>query len=334
MSLHHRLAFAEREAIECNSLLEFSENTRRAVPKLIGYDAVDPQAFRSRASFTSVNGLSLFAASIPNAQTYARVGGCDESTFCFHLAGECAFEVEQQTLRVRPAASAIFVPPDCPWLVEVSNPSTVVATVERGRLEATARTMLGNVTPGGWPSRFGNPTEMPLSFMGLSFDSIFRSLLAQIDGYCGNQVLLDNSGIDETFYRTLAIALLPDVFMRQAQRPPEHVASRHLDRVCQYIMAELSNCITLTDLERVSHMSRRTLHNAFMKNFGLPPMAWVREQRLLSARQMLSRGHAVRSVTEVIYASGFTNASQFSAQYARRFGELPSATLARYRGLA
>lgn len=332
MSSHHRLAFAEHEAIECNSLLEFSETTRRAVPKLIGYDAAEPHAFRSKASFASVNGLSLFAASLPNARTYARVGGCDENTFCFHLTGECAFEVERQTLRVRPATSAIFLPNDCPWLVEVSNPSTVVAAIKKTALESTVRTMLGSDVQESLISVLRNPSEISLEFMGLSFDAVFRLLFSQVDGYCGSQAMLDVSGIDDAFYRNLALAMLPGVFAQQSQRPLERVAPRQLDRVCQYVMAQLSHRITLTDLENVGHMSRRTLHNAFMRAFGLSPMAWVREQRLLAARHLLSRPSSTRSVTEVVFASGFASASQFSARYAERFGELPSVTLARSRG--
>lgn len=328
---HHQLAFGEGEAVECNSLLQFSENTRQIVPTLIGYDAERPQEFRSRASFSLINGLPLFSASLPNARTHARVGGGETHTFGFHLAGDCAFEVERSIYSIRPNASAVFLPVDCSWIVEVSNPSTVVASVEKGRLESTARIMLGDGFNESLVSRFRNPAELALQFGSLSFDSIFRLLFSQIDGYRGNQALLDASGLDDTFYRTLVIAMAPETFARQSGKPAERISSRQLERVRQYVMANLGGHITLTDLEQVAHMSRRTLHNAFMKAHGLSPMAWVREQRLLAALQQLRGSASVGSVTEVLYSCGFTNASQFAALYARRFGELPSETLARSR---
>ncbi len=94
--------------------------------------------------------------------------------------------------------------------------------------------------------------------------------------------------------------------------------------MCEYVAANLGAPISLTDLERVGHMSRKTLHNAFVKATGASPAAWVREQRLQRARGLLVASEL--TVTEVLLACGFTHASQFAALYARRFGKLPSAT--------
>ena len=148
--------------------------------------------------------------------------------------------------------------------------------------------------------------------------------------YTDSPDMLQLSGIDEILYRHLAIALNPRAFIRESESRRIPIDRRRLARVCEYVAANLGSPISLTDLERVGHMSRKTLYNAFVKAVGMSPAAWVREQRLQKARGLLLTASAL-SVTEVLLACGFTHASQFAALYARRFGELPSATHQRSR---
>lgn len=328
---HHKLAFGESFAQECNSVLAFAEVTREAVPGLIDYDASEPQFFRSRSAFSQVNGLGLYVASMPNAQTFAKVGGNETRTFAFHLKGECHFHAEGKIWSVLPETQAVFLPKSCPWVVEVLNPSTVVASIQSNKLESVAQTMLGPDSGETLKHKFRNPASPKLEFGPVHFHQIFRNLFAQVDAYSRNQALLDSSGLDDVLYRNLAVALAPQEFATQAQKPLVKATPRQVDRICQFVIAQISTRITLTELEQFGHMSRRTLHNAFMKSFGLSPMAWVREQRLLKARSMLQKSYETTSVTQTLYSCGFTNASLFSAQYQHRFGELPSETFRRSR---
>jgi AraC-like DNA-binding protein len=73
-------------------------------------------------------------------------------------------------------------------------------------------------------------------------------------------------------------------------------------------------------------ISTRHLQRTFGCVFGQTPQAWLNEQRLLAARQML---HGARSVKEVAYKLGFGNATQFTRDFRRSFGYLPSTLLAR-----
>ena len=63
-----------------------------------------------------------------------------------------------------------------------------------------------------------------------------------------------------------------------------------------------------------------------------PPMRSPRRfKRLVTARDRLERATAGDTVATVALACGFTRLATFSAAYLRRFGESPSATLARGR---
>lgn len=328
---HHTLAFGDQSATHCGSLLSFAENTRLAIPSLLDYDAADPARFQSRASVSAFGGLTMFSASLPEAITQARVSERAESTFCFHVDGDCDFTTDGVLHRVRPRQTALFIPDGHSWVVTAQNAATVVASLNRERLVATAQTMAGRDSKALFSQQFDHPSTIGLGSEKPSFDAVFRGLFAQIDLYADTPGMLQISGIDDAFYRALVIALDPQAFIRQAEARRISVDQRRLARVCEYVMANLTNPITLTELERVGHMSRRTLHNAFMKAYQASPMAWVCEQRLLKARGLLSAPAWQGSVTETLYACGFTNASRFSALYAHRFGELPSVTLARLR---
>ena len=75
----------------------------------------------------------------------------------------------------------------------------------------------------------------------------------------------------------------------------------------------------------------RTIQATFKKHRGYSPQEFLKSIRLDKAHGQLRSGHASR-VIDVAYSCGFTKLSRFSADYAKRFGELPSTTLALGRG--
>jgi AraC-like DNA-binding protein len=85
------------------------------------------------------------------------------------------------------------------------------------------------------------------------------------------------------------------------------------------------------ELARKLGVSTRQLQRVFARVFGRPPRDWLAEQRLLRARNMLSTATRVK---EVAYALGFPCVSQFSRDFRRRFGVVPSAMLGGGAGVA
>ncbi|MEB3260315.1 MAG: helix-turn-helix transcriptional regulator [Cyanobacteriota bacterium] len=88
--------------------------------------------------------------------------------------------------------------------------------------------------------------------------------------------------------------------------------------------------VTLADLCREAHASRRTLIQGFQDHLGMGPMAYVRLLRLHAIRRRLL--HAEPGdllIGPLSEAWGFQNAGHFAATYRRLFGETPRATLRR-----
>ena len=76
------------------------------------------------------------------------------------------------------------------------------------------------------------------------------------------------------------------------------------------------------ELARLLGMSTRHLQRLFATRIQLRPGSLLKEERLLSARQLL---RTASSVKEVAFTLGFRQASQFSRDYKHRFGVRPSA---------
>ncbi len=318
------LAFGDYSPNVFRSIGAAQAEAFRLLQGLKSFEFLDRNAFQFKSSARQVGEIFFGAVSTPDA--HLRFGDRQDPAFVLPLAGHGRFEVDGDFFAFRGQESAVLVPPGVSSQVSGSQRSVAVAKLDAARLSSTLATMLG---PADRTEIRDRPMAVTLYAGKVSYDQLFRAIFKQIDLLSQTPGLLEFSGIDDVFYRTLLLASHHEIFVRQGESRKLSADRRRLIRVCEYVMANLARRITLTDLERVGHMSRRTLHNAFLKAYGVSPMLWVREQRLLRAMKLLGDRSGPLSVTEVLYSCGFTQASLFSAQYARRFGEMPSKTLAR-----
>ena len=102
---------------------------------------------------------------------------------------------------------------------------------------------------------------------------------------------------------------------------------RHIERVRNYVLDNITADITIDELANVCQISRKSLYNLFEKEAGLTPSVYVRRLKLESAYSELKNNEHIRNVTQVALKYGFTNLGRFSAQYREQIGELPSQTL-------
>lgn len=86
--------------------------------------------------------------------------------------------------------------------------------------------------------------------------------------------------------------------------------------------------LSVADLCRRLNVSRRALQYCFQAVVGMSPLSYLRTLRLNQVRRGLHGMDGGRAcVTRVATAWGFDHLGQFSADYRRLFGELPSRTL-------
>jgi AraC-like DNA-binding protein len=141
--------------------------------------------------------------------------------------------------------------------------------------------------------------------------------------------------------RRLHELLLPaaaSLFSESAALPPESgekaIRRSAVSRACAYVDAQLRGPITLNDLCNTAGVRARTLEYGFRECYEMGPMAYLRSVRLCRVRRDLLEPKSVGgSVAKAARRWHFTHMGQFSRDYRILFGESPSTTLARSRGL-
>ncbi|MEU7907882.1 AraC family transcriptional regulator [Actinoplanes sp. NPDC049118] len=97
-------------------------------------------------------------------------------------------------------------------------------------------------------------------------------------------------------------------------------------RAIGFIRDDIRSPIAVPDLARRVRMSASSFHKHFRTITSTTPLQYQKELRLLEARRLLTTGGA--SVTAAAFDVGYESPSQFSREYARKFGVPPSQDLA------
>lgn len=118
-----------------------------------------------------------------------------------------------------------------------------------------------------------------------------------------------------------------------ASAPESRVTTTFLNRrrivkkVREYVLEHPDENVSIPQLCRMLHVSRRTLQYCFKDVVGMSPVAYLRTVRLNEVRRRLFFGGRYGQVTEVAMSWGFRHLSQFSIDYQKLFGVLPSETV-------
>lgn len=102
-------------------------------------------------------------------------------------------------------------------------------------------------------------------------------------------------------------------------------ARRIVSMIHEAIIAHRDKPLTIDDLCKLSHTSRRGLHNCFIAVTGQSPAAFLKIVRLNGVKQALVNGDK-ETVSEMAMDWGFWHLSQFTQDYKKMFAELPSQT--------
>ena len=105
---------------------------------------------------------------------------------------------------------------------------------------------------------------------------------------------------------------------------------RVVRRAENYIMANLTNPIAVSEVTDCSGMSARTVAREFRRHHGCTVKEFIKLRRLEAAnRMLLAAVPGETNVTKIALDLGFDQLGRFSADYKQAFGEFPSETLVR-----
>ncbi|MES0826527.1 AraC family transcriptional regulator [Ruegeria sp. SCP11] len=161
--------------------------------------------------------------------------------------------------------------------------------------------------------------------------SLFQTLLADLENEApsSNNILLRNMIEDALISIVLGLPGNHSAGLRHA--PVEDVAPWAVRRAEEYMVAQVADPVTLSDLVSVCGCSRSALYHAFKSSRGYTPMQFLMARRLELAHERL-RQEPCATATEIALACGFSNQGRFAKAYREQFGELPSETHARSHG--
>jgi AraC family transcriptional regulator len=95
----------------------------------------------------------------------------------------------------------------------------------------------------------------------------------------------------------------------------------HVNRVCQFIDANLTERLTLADLAGCAGLSRHYFSRLFRAVTGDPPMRYLMRRRIEQAQRLLAdRRHSVCEIAMLLH---FADQSHFCRNFRRRTGYSP-----------
>lgn len=252
-----------------------------------------------------------------------------ENTPIFHLLvmnkGSLAVETSTGELSLDEGDVALL--PPGPRKARSSHFSLASMALRPQALAVAAATMAGTPRQSAKPSE---PEEWPpLSLAPAPQAQLIHRVLRTIDASLAlGRSVAAHLALDDVLHRTAATLLHPELLWAEPadlQRHREGSAPRNFDILIDYILANLDQPLTLSDLEARSHYSRRSLQYAFQEQLQCSPKQWIREQRLTVAMRKFQCDGQRPSVQEVAQACGYANLSHFSRDFKARFGINPSA---------
>lgn len=152
-----------------------------------------------------------------------------------------------------------------------------------------------------------------------------------------NQICLDDSLLKYPLLRRSlddlllsALLSLPNSYSGMlGDLRKQEFAPRLVRTAEEFMEAQASQPIDLSDVASACSCSRRTLFAAFRRHRDYTPNQFLTRVRLELARELLQSPNSEDTVASIAHDCGFFHAGRFAMVYQERFGESPSQTLRR-----
>jgi len=235
---------------------------------------------------------------------------------CLILQGRKQVSIGEQTLSFGPG-ECLLVSHDLPVCSRITKAPYLALVFEVDI--ATIRKLYDEVAESALDSERGRAAETHRADSGL-LDALGR-YLALADSPADANVLGPLIS-KEIHYRLL---MAPFGGMLRSLIRHDSTASA-ISRAIGQIRGDIRSPIAIPDLARRVGMSASSFHKHFRTVTSTTPLRYQKELRLLEARRLLKTGGA--SVTTAAFDVGYESPSQFSREYARKFGVPPSQEMA------
>lgn len=157
--------------------------------------------------------------------------------------------------------------------------------------------------------------ELPLSDNLL--DPFIR--LLELSANTRDLLMLGDALIDEIYYRLLTGERGGELRFQLHGRGE----IQRISKAVEHIHDNLDKAVSVQELADMVHMSRTTFYDNFKDVMHMSPLQYAKSVKLQRAQSLIQDG---RNAGEAAYMVGYNSPAQFSREYKRYFGYLPSAT--------
>lgn len=119
-------------------------------------------------------------------------------------------------------------------------------------------------------------------------------------------------------------ALLADA--EHEEHRPTLMSVRQSERVCGYILENLSKALTIDEIARATGASASSVQRHFKQHYGVTVFEFIRRKRLDAARDALESQGV--TVAQAAWIAGYTSASSFITAFKKAYGACPGAVRA------
>jgi AraC-like DNA-binding protein len=235
-----------------------------------------------------------------------------EPVVCLILQGRKQVSIGERTLSFGPG-ECLLVSHDLPVCSRITKAPYLALVLKLD--VATIRKLYDEVTESVLDSERARAAETHRADPGL-LDAL-RRYLALADSAADAKVL--GPLISKEIHYRLLMAPFGGMLRSLIRR--DSTASA-IARAIGHIRGDIRSPIAIPDLARRVGMSASSFHKYFKTIISTTPLQYQKELRLLEARRLLKTGGA--SVTAAAFDVGYESPSQFSREYARKFGVPPS----------
>jgi AraC-like DNA-binding protein len=239
-----------------------------------------------------------------------------EPVLCLILQGRKQVSIGEQTLSFGPG-EGLLVSHDLPVRSRITK-APYLALVFKVDV-VTIRKLYDEVAESTLDNERARAAETHRADSGL-LDAL-RRYLALADSPVDAKVL--GPLISKEIHYRLLVAPFGGM-LRSLIRRDSHASA--IARAIGHIRGDIRSPMAVPELARRVGMSASAFHKHFKTITSTTPLQYQKELRLLEARQLLKTGSA--SATTAAYEVGYESSSQFSREYARKFGVPPSQDMA------
>ena len=290
------------------------------------------EPLRSRGGFSNQTAIATVGSLAIVATHGSPITVCTDHTATAQLMipyrGDGTWTIDTQRFSNPAGESLLFTPP-APLALENTVTAGVAINLPPHRLAETAITMAGpEAMPGNLQQLLTQPQRLLLSEPALQplIAYLYQTLALADQALLAAGQAIEMLRLDDLLIRLIVLLLIPE--LRCDPSPglaafPElssHQIRNRLSHLTDWIEAHLDQPIGLSDLERQSNFSRRTLQYQFRRFLGCTPMQWVRARRLDQAKARLLQPLPGDTVASIARSVGYSNASSFSRDFHRHHG--------------